>query len=45
MSTPAYCVCRTLFFHLKAKTVQQALVSLKGNYGALYLPIPVCYTR
>ena len=42
MSTPAYCVRRTLFFYRKAKTVQLALVSLKGNYGALYLPIPVC---
>ena len=28
------------FFYRKAKAVQQAL---KGNYGALYLPILVCF--
>ena len=40
----AYCVCRTLFFYRKAKTVQLALLSLKENYGAMYLPNLVCFT-
>ena len=40
----ADCVCRILFFYCKAKTVQLALDNLKENYGAMYLPNPVCFT-
>ena len=44
MYTPAYLRMSHTILYRKAKTVQQALLSLKGNHGALYLPIPVCFT-